>query len=1087
MSQRIRMSPSRIALGLTILALLAVQRFGSVTLAAPICVNPGGTGGCFATIQGAVSSAAAGDTVRVATGVYSEVLLITKTLTLEGGWNAAFTVRDTAATPSTIRPNNPPGSVVSIQGSIADTSLVKPIVDGFTISGGAGGNHGGGLRVVDSDALVKGNTITGNSGYLYGGGVWVQRGAPVFDGNRVVSNTVLNPSSYGGGFELEDSRARLANNLIGSNVVSATVGYGGGVAVLGGGPVTLVGNTILKNDAGGLASGDPTSDRGKGGGIYVSGAAVNATGNLIQENRGSAITALGPGGGPGYGGGVFVTSASTVTFTSNAILSNTAGFRLSFNATGGGVQIESSTGVFADNVIAGNSANGNMNFGDGGGLAAYSSRITVKGGKIAGNNVAVACEGNGGGLFASGSSVTLDTVRFESNCASNTAFYGLGGAMAFFTSPFTITNLLVANNSAFATDDRVGGLYAGAESPGIAINNTFADNRGQGIRTGSPLTFYNNIVSGHTTGISLTAGASISATYNDFFSNTINQKGFSPDASNLVVDPKLTAGYHLAADSPLIDAGRNAGSPSRDFDGEPRPAIGTSGFYRVDIGADERSGSAQRRVTLESEPPDLTIIGPGNPNTSSNGSNDWIGYSAAGGAWDGSGKAGLLFAAEDWAEDFDTLNATGRLFGLSNFGHRITGTIDLISATTNLTVVGQYIRQHMGAALQIGDLNGDGIPDIVAGSYENDNDNTVPVTPTAIVLFGGTGLTGTRTLTEATPADFRLRAPKQDFVSFSGKNQIAIGDISGDGIGDLVVADSLADDGGTAGTGAAFIVFGSATLSGLRDLKNTPADFTVFGPAAAAKLGAVAVGNLSNDSQPDLAARNDTSAFIVFGPRPAGALHLSSANANVRINGLQAGEIAIGDVTGDGKDDLILGSGDNTLVLPGPFSDGAVLDASAAATLVIHGASGRLTLGNIVGDGTKDLIIGNFQKQRVWVIAGGAGFQGAHPVDEIAVMILSAESSGYRDLGFDLGTGDLDNDGRQDLIVTTWGVMVDHPMKFMDAGKVLLFYGSATLAPPGTPPPGGAPPPDIPPGGVPRPGNQLVFVAFAARSYAGGW
>ena len=1000
--------------------------------AASLCVQPGNVG-CYGSIGAALIAAQDGDTIRVAAGTYIENVVITESVMLEGGWNASFTARDPVAYVTVIRPADPLMAVVTI-GALA---TITPTLDGFTITGGRSDNHGGGLRLRDSNALIRNNVITDNVGFLLGGGVWVQRGAPRFENNRIENNRSdgLGQFAQGGGIQLEGTQARLMGNVIAGNVVSGTTGNGGGIDIGGGGPVTLIGNTIVSNSVASAGS-------GYGGGVSASAVTLTLSNNVIQSNTANSVAR-------GFGGGVYVFSSGAFTLTGNTVMSNTAGFAPGSGPylLGGGMLVDSSRGLLSGNILVGNRANRNTIFGDGGGLAIFTSTLSVQGGEIANNSVSRNCEGYGGGLYAYNSSITLDATRLQQNCAANTPFYGLGGGLAFVNSPYTLTNALIAQNYSFGNDTAVGGLFAGVNSPGLLVNNTLANNNGQGIRAASPLTLINNIIMGHTTGVSLTAAVPVSVTYNDFYANTTPQRGFSLDFSNIVINPQLDANHHLTPASPLRDAGARVSLPTHDIDGEGRPAIGPSGLYRYDIGADEAPGPAQRIVDLDAAPADLTIIGPGNPNDTSNGSNDWIGYAVLGDDVDGDGRADLVVTAEDWAEDFDTLNATGRLFGLRNFGARITGTIDLLTDTASITVVSQYIRQHLGSELAGGELNGDGRRDLIAGSFENDNDDTVPITPTVFVLFGGASLSGTRTLTDATPTEFMLRAPDQDFFAFSRKNALTADDLNGDGVGDVIVGDALADESAAiTDTGAVFVVFGKSGLSGLHDLRGTPANYTLFGPAPLAGLdaglGAVAVGRVNAGPQVDLVARTDITAYVVFGPLGSGALRLRSTTANITITGLQAGAVGVADLTGDGQDDVILGSGSNLHLIPGPLSAGQTFDVASRSILTLTGAAAEaLAAGDVAGDMRPDLIVGARSIKHVFAVQAGLGVTGSVPIAEAAATIVKSVS--LKNLGWDVAAGDLDLDGRPDLIASTWQQDVEsHPDKYKDAGMVFVLYSA---------------------------------------------
>jgi hypothetical protein len=282
---------------------LAVLLAGArVAPAAVLCVRTGGGGGCRSSITAALGDAIPGDVIRVAAGDYTEFVTIAKTVTLEGGWDAGFTARDPAAQVTTIHPPDPSFSVVSIAGEFGNTAAVKPTLDGFTITGGGGVEHGGGLRIQDSDALVRNNVITNNVSYFLGGGVWVQRGAPTLERNRIDHNRA-DVDASGGGVQLENTQAVLIGNLIATNSMSNGAGSGGGVDVTGG-AVTLIGNTIVDNTA------DDGQNPGSGGGIAFRGAQYTVINTIVARNR--AVTA----------GGIIADVGSPGTLRNDTIVAN---------------------------------------------------------------------------------------------------------------------------------------------------------------------------------------------------------------------------------------------------------------------------------------------------------------------------------------------------------------------------------------------------------------------------------------------------------------------------------------------------------------------------------------------------------------------------------------------------------------------------------------------------------------------------------------------------------------------------------------------------------------------------------------------
>src|SRR3954471_1727645 len=80
---RIRTSKSSVRSVVVFIATFLLGPSGLAT-AATKCVNPGGTAGCFASINAAVAAAASDDTIKVAAGTYHEDVVIPKPLSIVG-------------------------------------------------------------------------------------------------------------------------------------------------------------------------------------------------------------------------------------------------------------------------------------------------------------------------------------------------------------------------------------------------------------------------------------------------------------------------------------------------------------------------------------------------------------------------------------------------------------------------------------------------------------------------------------------------------------------------------------------------------------------------------------------------------------------------------------------------------------------------------------------------------------------------------------------------------------------------------------------------------------------------------------------
>jgi parallel beta-helix repeat protein len=299
-----------------ILIVAAAHTAGAATL----CVDSSRVG-CYATIGAAVSHAAAGDTIQVAPGTYSEMVVISKPLTL-AGHNWGSTTIDAAGLPNGI----------FIDGR-AVAGLSNVTVTGFTV---ANAKYEGLLIVDASHVNIQANHITNNDQNLD------------FENQTCPGLTTLYPFETAEGFDCGEGvhLTGVASSTISGNIIDRN---SGGILVSDEtGPThdnTIDGNSVTNNvlDCGITIPSHPrATNNGPPYGVYR---------NVISNNVSSGNGTRGEGAGIGIFAFLPGARVSDNLITGNRITGNGIP-GIAFHAHAPGINMDNN--VITGNYIAGN-------------------------------------------------------------------------------------------------------------------------------------------------------------------------------------------------------------------------------------------------------------------------------------------------------------------------------------------------------------------------------------------------------------------------------------------------------------------------------------------------------------------------------------------------------------------------------------------------------------------------------------------------------------------------------------------------------------------------------------------------------------
>ncbi|MEM9385072.1 MAG: hypothetical protein AAGA68_08420 [Pseudomonadota bacterium] len=327
-----------------------------------------------------------------------------------------------------------------------------------------------------------------------------------------------------------------------------------------------------------------------------------------------------------------------------------------------------------------------------------------------------------------------------------------------------------------------------------------------------------------------------------------------------------------------------------------------------------------------------------------------------------------------------------------------------------------------------GDVNGDGIDDIVLGAAGADPGGRRSAGE-AYVIFGRiSGFPSEFELSTLATGDgsegFVLNGI--DVEDQTGVSLGGAGDVNGDGIQDIFIGADRADPNGVYNTGEAYVVFGRNT--------GFPAQFELA----------------------DLATGDGSSGFVLNGAGERDSFGYSIAG--------------LGDINGDGLGDLCIGSlasPDLTYVVFGrasgfpaqlnlgdlPGGDGTEGFAVRAADAFDGTGEAVNEAGDVNGDGIDDILIGADSADPGGRNGAGRGYvifgrtTGFPPVFDLGVLLAGDGTEGFAMNGVEAaddsarrvgGAGDVNGDGIADVIISGDNADVDGKI---NAGESYVVFG----------------------------------------------